>query len=187
MAQFSFHDSRSAPAAAGPILDGVIRELGFLPALYAGLAESPTALRVYLDTAKSFAASSLSAVEQQVVLLAVSVANGCEFCVAAHSFIARNLVKVPSPVVDELRAGTSLPNPRLQSLAHFTRRFVAERGGVPDSAVDEFLAAGFTRAQVLDVVVGVSLKTLSNYANHMMKTPTNPEFASEAWRRPVAA
>lgn len=187
MSQFDFHDPRSAPAASRPLLEGVIKELGFLPALYAGLSESPTALQVYLDTSKAFAASTLSAVEQQVVLLAVSVANGCEFCVAAHSFIARNMVKVPSPVVDALRAGGRLPDARLQSLAQFTRRVVADRGWATDAVLDEFIAAGFNRAQVLDVVVGVSLKTLSNYANHLMKTPTDPQFASETWPRPVAA
>lgn len=187
MAQFKFHDPGSAPAASRPLLEGAVRQLGFLPALYAGLAESPAALKVYLDTSQSFAGSSLSAVEQQVVLLAVSVANGCEFCVAAHSFIARNMVKAPSPVVDSLRAGGRLPDARLHALAEFTRKVVADRGWVADTAVEEFLATGFTRAQVLDVVVGVSLKTLSNYANHLMKTPTNAELASETWTRSAAA
>ncbi|MCI0434091.1 MAG: carboxymuconolactone decarboxylase family protein [Gemmatimonadetes bacterium] len=121
------------------------------------------------------------------MLLAVSVANGCEFCVAAHSFIARNMMKVPSPVVNALRAGSDLPDARLQVLAQFTRRVVADRGWVADALLREFLAAGFTRAQALDVVVGVSHKTLSNYANHMMKTPVNPQFAAETWPRPAAA
>lgn len=186
MAKFSFHDLNSAPAASKPILEGVARELGFVPSLYAGLAESPTALRVYLDTSKAFGASTLSAVEQQVVLLAVSVANGCEFCVAAHSFIARRMVKVPSPVVDALRAGGRLPDARLQALAEFTRRVVADRGCLADAAIEDFLAAGFSKAQVLDVMVGVSLKTLSNYANHVMKTPIDPAFVSETWQSAAA-
>ncbi|MEX1994735.1 MAG: carboxymuconolactone decarboxylase family protein [Steroidobacteraceae bacterium] len=181
MAKFDFHDLTTAPPASKPILEGVAKELGFVPALYAGLAESPTALRIYLDTSRAFGASSLTPVEQQVVLLAVSVANGCEFCVAAHSFIARNLVKVPSPVVDALRAKGRLPDSRLHELAQFTRRVVTDRGWVPDAAVEEFLSAGFTRAQVLDVIVGVSHKTLSNYANHLLRTPVDPAFASEVW------
>lgn len=187
MAGFRIHDLDTAPAESRPILQGIVKELGFLPALYAGLSESTTALKVYLDTSKAFADSTLSATEQQVVLLAVSVANSCKFCVAAHSFIARNMVKVPSPVVDALRAGGRLPDPRLHALAQFTRRIVAERGWLPEAAVEEFLAAGFTRAQALDVLVGVSLKTLSNYANHLFKTPMNPQFASEAWQRSAAA
>ncbi len=187
MARFRIHDLETAPAASRLILDGVVKELGFLPALYAGLSESPTALQVYLDTSKAFSRSSLSAPEQQVVLLTVSVANACEFCVAAHSFIARNMVKVPSPVVDALRTGGRLPDDGLDALAKFTRRIVSERGWVADSAVDDFLGAGFTRAQALDVLVGVAQKTLSNYANHLFKTPVNPQFASETWQRPAAA
>ncbi|MGH8223354.1 MAG: hypothetical protein ACREQZ_10310 [Woeseiaceae bacterium] len=80
-----------------------------------------------------------------------------------------------------------LPDIRLQALAHFARRLVAERGWLPDSAVEEFLAAGFNRAQAFDVLVGVSLKTLSNYANHLLKTPVNPQLASETWQRSAAA
>lgn len=187
MAEFTIHDFDSAPQDSKPLLQGIVKGLGFLPAMYAGLAESPTALKVYLDGSQSFAGSTLSASEQQVVLLAVSVANGCEFCVAAHSFIARHLVKVPSPVVDSLRLAGRLPDARLQALAQFTRRVVADRGWVSNAAVDEFLAAGFTREQVLEVIAGVSVKTLSNYANHLLKTPVNREFASEAWRKSAAA
>ena len=187
MAEFRIHDVETAPEASKPLLQAIVKGLGFLPGLYAGLAESPTALKVYLDGAEAFGKSALSPVEQQVVLLAVSVANGCEFCVAAHSFIARQLAKVPSPVVDALRQAGHLPDARLQALAQFARRVVADRGWVPDSAVDEFLAAGFTRGQALDVIVGISVKTLSNYANHLLKTPVNPQFAAESWRRQAAA
>lgn len=187
MTEFRIHTAESAPAASQPALRQAINSLGFLPSLYGGLAESPTALQVYLQGAEAFSKSTLSPVEQQVVFLAVSVANACEFCVAAHSVIARHFVKVPSPVVDSLRRAGPLPDARLQALAQFTRRVVADRGWVPDTAVDQFLAAGFTRAQALEVIVGVSVKTLSNYANHLMKTPVDPQFAAEAWQRPAAA
>lgn len=182
MSEFDFHDLESAPSASRPMLEAVTKSLGFTPKLYAGLAESPTALQVYLDAAAAFGKSSLGAAEQQVVLLATSVENGCEFCVAAHSFIARNMVKVPSPVVDALRAGRALPDARLDALATFTRAVVRDRGGVTPGMLAATFAAGFSRAQVLDVIVGVSVKTLSNYANHLLKTPINPQFAQEAWQ-----
>lgn len=187
MTNFKFHDVDTAPAGSKPLLSGIVNSLGFLPRLYAGLAESPTALKVYLDSAAAFGKSSLSPVEQQVVLLTVSVANACEFCVAAHSFIARNMVKVPAAVIAALRDETPLPDQKLQALAVFTRQIVADRGWVAEATVAEFLSHGFTRAQVLDVIVGVSVKTLSNYANHILKTPIDAEFASEAWQAPVAA
>lgn len=187
MSEFEFHDLASAPAGSRSLLEAASQSLGFTPNLYAGLAESPTALRSYLEGAERFQRSSLSPVEQQVVLLVTSVENGCEFCVAAHSMIARRMVKVPSPIVDALREGTRLPEPRLDVLATFTRAVVRERGWVPPSLLAATFAAGFSRAQILDVIVGVSVKTLSNYANHLLKTPVNPQFASEAWHRSPAA
>ena len=183
MTQFRFHDVRSAPADAKPLLDSLEKKFGFMPGLYAGLAESPSALKLYLDASDAFAKTSFTPIEQQVVLLAVSAENGCEFCVGAHSFIARQMVKAPSPVVDALRARTTLPDPRLNALATFTRKVVRERGRVSKADVDTFVAAGFTRAQVLETIMGVSIKTLSNYANHILETPLNREFATEAWRR----
>jgi AhpD family alkylhydroperoxidase len=135
------------------------------------------------DLVGRFGQIELSPTEQQVVFLAVSVENGCEYCVAAHSFMARRMVKVPSPIVDALRAGDSLPDEKLNALAEFTRRVVRERGWVPEAAVMALLEHGFTRAKVLDVLAGVAAKTLSNYANHIMNTPLDAPLAAEAWQR----
>lgn len=183
MTQFRIHDVASAPADAKPVLESLTKKFGFIPGLYAGLAESPSALKLYLAAGEAFAGTSFSPIEQQVVLLAVSVENGCEFCVGAHSFIARQMVKVPSPVVDALRAATELPDARLNALAAFTRKVVRNRGWVAPIDVDDFISAGFTRAQILEVVMGVSIKTLSNYANHIIGTQLDSAFAAEAWRR----
>lgn len=183
MTRFTFHTVDGAPAGSRPLLEAATRSLGFMPSLYAGLAESPTALKAYLDAAATFGAGTLSATEQQIVYLAVSVENGCEFCVAAHSFIARRIVKVADEVVDALRAKRPLTDPKLGALADFTRQVVRERGWVPTHAVDAVLTHGYTRAQVLEVVVGVAAKTLSNYANHLLGTPVDAQFASESWSR----
>ena len=115
--------------------------------------------------------------------MAISVENGCEFCVGAHSVMARNMARVPGDVVDALRANTDLPDPRLNALAGFTRAVVRERGFVQGEKLDAFLAAGFTRAQVLEVILGVGMKTISNYANHLLESPLNEQFASEEWKR----
>ena len=120
-----------------------------------------------------------------MILLAVSVENGCEFCVAAHSMIARRMAKAPDAVVDALRDRETIPEARLQALATFTRAMVRERGLVAEVPLQAFLKAGFTHQQALEVVLGVTMKTLSNYANHLTKTQTNAEFAHEAWHLPA--
>lgn len=187
MSRFKNHTVESAPEGARQVLEGAQKSLGFVPNLYARLAESPAALNAYLDLGKRFESSSLSPTEQQVVSLSASVVNGCEFCVAAHSVIAKNMVGVDASIVDAVRDGRAIADAKLEALATFTRAVVNERGWVAGPATDAFIAAGYSPQQALDVVLGVTMKTLSNYANHLTETPVNEQFASEAWARPNAA
>lgn len=184
MSQYPFHSPESAPEAAAPILEKARASLGFVPNLYAGLANTPAALEAYIALSGFFDKTSLSAIERQVVLLATSVDNGCEFCVAAHSMIAKKMVGVPEPVVAALREGREPDDTKLAALTALTRAIVQERGWVADHpALQRFLAAGFSKEQALEVVLGVTQKTLSNYANHLLGTPLNPAFESERWSR----
>ena len=72
-----------------------------------------------------------------------------------------------------------LPDPKLDALARFTRQMVEQRGWLDAATVQAFLDAGYSRAHVLDVLVGVTMKTLSNYANHLLHTPVDDAFAAE--------
>ena len=83
-------------------------QLGFLPYLYGALGDAPAALDGYLSIASIFEKSSLSPTEQQLVLLAVSTENSCEYCVAAHSFIGKNMVKIDAALIDALREGNAI-------------------------------------------------------------------------------
>jgi uncharacterized peroxidase-related enzyme len=182
MSKFTLHTAESAPEAARETLANVHKNYGFVPNLLAGLAEAPTALHSYLALSEQFGKASLSAPEQQVVLLATSVINECRFCVAAHSYLARNIAKLDEVSITALRDGGELPDARLNALARFTRAVVNERGWVNGPALDAFFAAGFSKAQVLEVVLGVTTKTLSNYANHLLETPVNKQFAADEWQ-----
>lgn len=185
MSAFTLHTIDSAPAAAAPILEGAKKGLGFIPNLYAHLAEAPTALQAYKQLGALLEQSSFSSIEQQVILLAVSVENQCEYCVAAHSFLARNLARVPAATIDALRNGGKLLDHKLNTLAEFTRVIVRERGWVSDSAeLQRFYDSGYKPQQALEVVLGVTMKTLSNYANHLTATPLDSAFAAEAWHKP---
>lgn len=185
MTQFTIHTVQSAPADAQKLLESSLHKYGFVPNLHGGLAESPVALQAYLDLTRLFDGTSLTPAERQVVLIAASVENQCTYCVAAHSMIARQMVKVDSAVVDALRQGQVLPDAKLDALAHFTRAVVKQRGVVAGKLLADFIAAGYSQAQVLDVILGVAMKTLSNYANHIIDTPVDKQFQSEAWDKPV--
>lgn len=122
MTTFTFHTPASAPANSKPLLEDAQKRLGFVPNLYAGLAESPAALKAYLGLANSFGETQLSVLEQNIVWLTVSVANRCEFCVAAHSFIAKMMAKADSALVSALRDGQDLNDPKLQALVQLRTR-----------------------------------------------------------------
>lgn len=189
MTQFVFHTPETAREPAAASLAAIKQRLGFVPNLYAGLAEAPAALQGYLTLAEIYGKTSLSAPEQQVVLLAISAENGCDFCVAAHSMLAQKVARLDEANLSALRQGAALPDARLNALANFARAVVRERGDVQGPALEAFLAAGFSQAQVLEVILGASLKTLSNYGNHVLGTALNPELGAYAWTkdRPAAA
>ncbi len=183
MPLFTNHTIDSAPEGSKGFLEKAQKNLGFVPNLYGSLAESPIALEAYGAISDRFSKTSLSPTEQQVVLLVASVENGCEFCVAAHSVIAKKMVGVHEHIVAAIRNEDEIDDEKLESLAKFTREVVQQRGWVNGQPVENFLAAGYNRQQALEVILGVSLKTLSNYTNHMTETQTNAEFASESWTK----
>lgn len=186
MTDFPIHSTDSAPDASRPILEGAAKAYGFLPNLLGGLAEAPIALEGYTTLSKIFDKSSLSAVERQVALISISVENICTYCVAAHSGIA-SMAGMDDGVLDALRTGGTLPDARLEALRVFTLKMVVGRGHVDDADIEAFLDAGYSRQNILEVVFAISMKTLSNYANHLIDTPLDAAFQPKAWASRKAA
>jgi uncharacterized peroxidase-related enzyme len=183
MSLFQLHTIDSAPDGSKALLADGQKRMGFLPNLYAGLAESPAALQAYFELSATLAKTQLTPAQQQVVLLVTSVENGCAYCVAAHSMIAKTMAKADPAVVTARRERRPIPDPKLEALAQFTCRVVQQRGWLDDAAVQAFLDAGYSRANVLDVIMGVTMKTLSNYANHLLQTPLDAAFEAECWEK----
>lgn len=182
MNEFPLHTLDSAPVASLPTLDAVRKKIGFVPNLYAHMASSPAALLAYKQLGAMLEQSALTPAEQQVVLLTASIENRCEYCVAAHSHIARNKIKVDDDILNALRYCNVLPDNKLNALSAFTRAVVRERGWVVGGQeLNDFFAAGYTGQHALDVILGVTMKTLSNYTNHLTDTPLDNAFADEAW------
>ncbi len=182
MSLFQSMTPESAPPESQPLLKEVERTLGFIPNLYSHLAAVPHALKGYVALYSQFEKTSLTPVERQVVMLAASVENADEFCVAAHSHVATHLVGMEPKLLEQLRSGGPLSDSRLDALATFTREIVRLRGWAQDMPLAAFLGAGFTLQQALEVTLGVTAKTLSNYANHLMRTELNPSLADVKWK-----
>lgn len=170
------------PDAKG-LLEEARRRLGFVPNMYANMANSPGLLETYMrGYAKFRQGSGFTPAEQEVVFLTISRANGCHYCVAAHSVIADAISKVPVEVTNAIRDGSPVPDSRLSSLSRFTEAMVRSRGTPEHREVEAFLKAGFTERQVLEIVLAIAVKTLSNYANHLFHTPIDEKFAGRRWQ-----
>ncbi len=180
MSRFNVHTLETAPAASKEHLATAKAAFGFVPNLIGVLAASPSAAQAYLVLGDLMSKTSLTAVEREVVLLAASRTNTCGYCMAAHSTVAQG-AKMPEAVLSALRAGEVLPDEKLEALRRFTVALVEQRGHVDSDGVSAFLAAGYTEANVLDVVLGTTMKTLSNYTNNVAHTPVDAAFQRWNW------
>lgn len=176
----------NAPADSRELLSKAKQNFGFIPNLLGNMAHAPSLLKAYLTLSSLFDQTSLSATERQVVLLATSTKNQCRYCVAAHTAIA-GMQKVPADVVTSIRNDEVITDPKLQALRRFAEETVETRGWPSETATQSFLEAGYTEAQALEVLVGIGMKTLSNYTNHIASTPLDRAFAPVAWEPPVKA
>ncbi len=180
---FPVYSASNAPVGSRSILEANQKKLGFVPNLMGVFAGAPSAISSYQTLTDQVEATSFSPTETQLVLLTISAVNDCDYCVSAHSTIA-GMQKVDPDVIAALRDGTPLANPKLEALRSFTRAVVEKRGWVEDDLA-AFEAAGYESAHVLEVITATAMKTLSNYVNHIAKTPLDAAFQANAWTRPA--
>jgi AhpD family alkylhydroperoxidase len=159
--------------------------LGGVPNLAAGMAEAPSLVRAFFTVREIYAEGTLSAGDIQVLSLANAYENDCDWCMAFHSLVAEKS-GVAAASIAALRAGGVPVDPRARALSDFSRDLIRHRGNVPATSLASFLAAGFTDAQVLEVVLGVAFSVMANYANHVIHAPLDEMLATHAWSRPEA-
>ncbi len=185
MIEFQLHDETTAPEDSKTLLAASKKQNGMIPGLHAVMAEAPGLLEGYRLVHELFVNSSFAKDELTVVWQAVNVEHACHYCVPAHTGIAKAM-KVDDAITEALRNETPLPNARLEALRTFTLGMVRERGNVDEAAVQTFLEAGFTKRHVLEVVLGVSQKIMSNYTNHLAQTPVDAPFRKFEWQGAAA-
>jgi uncharacterized peroxidase-related enzyme len=183
MSRFPLRTPADAPDAAKVSLTAVEKKVGFVPNLLRLLANAPAALEAYMSLSAINTRSSLTLAQREVIQLAASATNECEFCVAGHTAIALN-AGLQEPTVEALRSSQPLPDPQLDALAQFTRAVISSRGHVEDRDLEAFRAAGFDDAAALEVVLGVSFATLCNFTNNMGQPPLNEQWEQHRWTKP---
>lgn len=175
------HTIDSAPADVCEQLEGAQAKLGFVPNLYAGMANSPAMLKIYLNFAEQLAQfGELTPLEQQVAYLTISAENGCTYCVGALSVLAA-MVNIPEDTLAELRAQQALSDPKLNAVRNLALALMKHRGWLPEQELDDFIAAGFNQSHLLEVITILAQKTMSNYFNHIAQTPLDKQFSAMAW------
>lgn len=153
-----------------------------MPGLHKALAESPQAFEGYQLLHKLFTDTDFAADELTVVWQAINVEHSCHYCVLAHTGIAK-LMKVSDEITDSLRNETGLPSAKLEALRTFKIQMVRRRGNVSDAQMETFFAAGYGHRAVLDVILGLAQKTMSNYIDHVALTPVDDVFQPLKWQR----
>ena len=173
---------KDAAPKAKELLCDVKVGMGFIPNMYSAMANSSILFDTYIHGYKLFRdESSFNAVEQEVIFLAISRENGCSYCMAAHSFVADNISKVPVEVTDAIRNDKVIADAKLAALVLFSRTMVNKRGLPTKDDVSQFLAAGYTEHQILEIILAISTKTISNYANHLFHTELDDVFKVRKW------
>lgn len=179
MSLFTQHTDKTAPEGSAEILSKIKERYSFIPNLAAHVAESPLVLDAVLYLVSAFNKASLTAQEQQLVLLTVSALNGCSYCRTVHTGLGR-MAELDKTTLKAVIAFEPLQDQKLNALRNFTQQLVEEKGWVDEHKVQTFLEAGYTRAQAFEVVMGVAMKTLTNYSNHLAGAVPNPEFVEMA-------
>jgi AhpD family alkylhydroperoxidase len=186
MSVYEVHTIETAPQGSKPLLQNLQGAIGMIPNLAASMAESPELLRGFLSIRQIFYGGTFSPGEIQVLALTNAFENGCRYCIALHSAFALK-EGVSKEVVEALRAGRSLKEPKLNALSEFSRALVKRRGHVSDDELQRLFAAGYSRAQALEVILGVAVSILPNFAHHITQCPLDGAFSAHAWEATTAA
>ncbi len=167
------------------ILEAAQKGMGMIPNMYGGMANNPALLDAYSHAYKSFRENAgFTSQEQEIIFLSVAYENDCDYCMAAHSFVADMMSKVPTEVTDAIRNNTEIKDPKYRALSLFTRAMTVKRGNPSQEDIALFLNAGYTENHILGVITGIGVKTMSNYFNHVFNTPVDDAFKGRTWIKP---
>lgn len=184
MTTFTTHTIESASEASQSILKAAKKKLGFIPNLMATMAESPVMVESYLTMMRLFDKSELSATERQIILMTNNRLNGCAYCMAAHTAVSKKS-RIDDSVIEALRNGSRINEPKLEALRTFAVIIHETHGRPTEEQVEAFLAAGYTKQTILEVIVGTSLKVLSNYTTPIVTPKLDDAFAPMAWSQDI--
>ncbi len=180
MTEFAVNTIASAPDASRDILGAIEDGLGFVPNIYGVFAGVPVALTGLASLNAAFDETSFSPAEREIIALTTSVYNQCPYCVAGHSTFALQHGVDPETVA-AIRAGGLSDDPQLQALGQITLRILENKGAIGAAEIRPFLNAGFHTSQILELLIGIAAKIITNFASKIAGVPLDDAFAEHAW------
>ncbi len=180
MNKFPIHTTVTANDTSARILRDLQTSIGFIPNVFSVVAESSIALEALVNLSTAFSACSLTSEEQQLIQLIVSTENSCGYCVAGHTAFSDSLA-ISSDVVEAVRTKQPISNRRFNALNVLVRALIKNKGRIDKNVLNQFFSEGYTQAQFFEVLLGVSIKTISNYTSLALSLPLDDEFQPYAW------
>ncbi len=153
-----------APTQSQPLLDAVEAQLGVVPNMFRLIATSPQALEGYLGMSGALGKGALPAATRERIALAVAEVNGCSYCLSAHTYLGKHVAKLDDAEMTANRSGAS-NDPVADAAVHFAAKLTQERGRVSEADLAAVRLAGYTDAQLIEIVQHVALNTWTNYLN----------------------
>jgi alkylhydroperoxidase family enzyme len=183
--KFQYHSEATAPEASQPLIARTKKEFGSLINLHALLAEAPVAYETYMIAFEGVLKdSSLTPLEAQVVFMTANFHNRCHYCMAGHSLMMTR-ANMPGEIIESLREGRPLSDPKLRALQLFAEELLENRGHIGDSRLQAFLDAGYDRKTALVVVAALAAKLVSNFTNALAHTKLDRGMEKFAWTHPA--
>lgn len=182
MTTLKIHDIESAPEASKSLLESSQKAYGMIPNLHGVLAGAPEVLDGYQKLHELFTNTSFNNEELTVVWQSINVEHSCHYCVPAHTGIAKSM-KVDDAIIEALRNETPLEDAKLEALRTMSLAMTRNRGNVSQEDLEAFYAAGYGERQVLEIILGLSQKVISNYTNHIANTPVDDAFKKFEWSK----
>ncbi|MFT4096769.1 MAG: carboxymuconolactone decarboxylase family protein [Rhodoblastus sp.] len=171
----------AAPAASRPLLEAVKKQIGSAPNLFRLVSNSAAALEGYLGLSGALAKGSLPAPTRERIALAVAEINGCNYCLAAHTYLGKNVAKLDEAEIAANRGGAS-NDPKADAAVRFAAKVTQQRGKVSDDDVRAVRLAGYDDAQIVEIVQHVALNTWTNYVNEVARTKVDFPAVAPAGR-----
>jgi uncharacterized peroxidase-related enzyme len=180
MKHYEIFTSVTAPEETSETLEALEEKIGFVPNVFSVMAGTPAVLDSFVSLNQNFGATSLDATEREIIQIAVSVENNGTYCVAGHTSFAKKQ-KVEDSIIKAVRTRGLINDPKLAALHKFARQVAINRGNLGDGELAQFMGAGYSPAQVLEVILGVCVKMFSNLSDNVLGFPLDKEFEDYAW------